>query len=327
MSQAQPLVLLLTHSGDYFTVDRVAEGIVRRGAIPLRFDTDRFPIEVRLGLRMDRGPFQQTLVLVGKGQTIRGEDIRAVWQRRVFAPHLPNNLDPKWHMACTRESQAVLHGFLTALEQARWFDPLPNVVAAEDKIRQLSVAVRHGFSLPRTLVTNNPDEVRVFFDDLGGNVVTKLLTPISFSMDGRGGAMHTSLLRRDHLDKLDSLRFCPMVFQEHIAKAHELRIAYVGGRCFAGAIDASKSAAGQVDWRMSRPDECAFHKADVPNDLAERIDGFMKDLGLGFGALDIIRTPEDEYVFLEVNPVGEWGMLERDLDLPIADAIAEELLR
>lgn len=58
-----------------------------------------------------------------------------------------------------------------------------------------------------------------------------------------------------------------------------------------------------------------------------RIDGFMKEMGLGFGALDVIRTPQGEYVFLEVNLVGEWGMLERDLDFPIADAIAEELLR
>jgi MvdC family ATP-grasp ribosomal peptide maturase len=325
MSLEKPYVLLVTHSGDYFTVDRVAEGLVRRGAIPIRFDTDRFPMNVRLGLRMDRGPFEQTLVI--NDQTIRGEDIRAVWQRRLVRPVLPDNLDPTWVAACAQESHAVLKGFLDQLQHARWFDPLPNILAAEDKFRQLAAAIRHGFSVPRTLVTNNPDEVRAFFEDLKGNVVTKLLTALSFSMDGRAAAMHTSLMRRDHLDKLDSLRFCPMVFQEHISKAFELRIAYVGGRCFAGAIDASKSANGHVDWRKSGPDECPFRKVDVPDELAARIDSLMKDLGLGFGALDVIRTPEGEYVFLEVNPVGEWGMLERDLDLPIADAIAEELLR
>lgn len=325
MSLSKPLVLLLTHSGDYFTVDRVAEGIVRRGAIPIRFNTDRFPTEVRLGSRMDRGPFRQTILC--NGQTIRGEDVFAIWQRRVVQPVLPDNLDPKWHAACSRESQAVLNGFLGQLQHARWFDPLSNINAAEDKFRQLEAAVRHGLSVPRTLVTNNPDEVRVFFDELEGNVITKLLTPISWSMDGRAAAMHTSLLLREHLDKLDSLRFCPMAFQEHIVKAYEMRIAYVGGRCFAGAIDASNSTAGQVDWRKTRPGECSFRKVDVPDDLAARIDSLMKDLGLGFGALDVICTPENEFVFLEVNPVGEWGMLERDLDLPIADSIAEELLR
>lgn len=221
----------------------------------------------------------------------------------------------------------MLLGFLNDLRHARFFDPLPVVRAAEDKIRQLTLATQHGFTVPRTLVTNDPAEVRAFFEDLSGNVVTKLHTAISQSMDGRGGAMHTSLVRREHLDRLDSLRFCPMVFQEHIPKACEYRIAYVRGRCFTGAIDASKSAEGKVDWRMSRPGECSFEKADLPKDLEATIDAFMRDLGLGFGALDVIRTPKDEYVFLEVNPVGEWGMLEKDLGLPIADAIAEELLR
>jgi glutathione synthase/RimK-type ligase-like ATP-grasp enzyme len=52
----------------------------------------------------------------------------------------------------------------------------------------------------------------------------------------------------------------------------------------------------------------------------------MTELGLVFGAIDLICTPAGEYVFLEVNPGGEWGMLERDLRLPIADAIARALL-
>ena len=52
----------------------------------------------------------------------------------------------------------------------------------------------------------------------------------------------------------------------------------------------------------------------------------MSELGLVFGAIDMICTPAGEHVFLEVNPGGEWGMLERDLGLPIADAIARALL-
>ena len=52
----------------------------------------------------------------------------------------------------------------------------------------------------------------------------------------------------------------------------------------------------------------------------------MSELGLVFGAVDLICTPSGEYVFLEVNPGGEWGMLERDLGLPISEAIAEALL-
>jgi hypothetical protein len=52
----------------------------------------------------------------------------------------------------------------------------------------------------------------------------------------------------------------------------------------------------------------------------------MSELGLVFGADDLICKHSGEHVFLEVNPGGEWGMLERDLELPISEAIAEALL-
>ena len=53
----------------------------------------------------------------------------------------------------------------------------------------------------------------------------------------------------------------------------------------------------------------------------------MDKLDLVYGAIDMIKTPDGEHVFLEVNPGGEWGMLERDLSYPIAEALAEALLK
>ncbi len=51
----------------------------------------------------------------------------------------------------------------------------------------------------------------------------------------------------------------------------------------------------------------------------------MRSLGLAFGALDFIRTPEGEWVFLEVNPNGQWLWLDDMLSLGITDAIASWL--
>jgi glutathione synthase/RimK-type ligase-like ATP-grasp enzyme len=60
--------------------------------------------------------------------------------------------------------------------------------------------------------------------------------------------------------------------------------------------------------------------------VATAIKALMSKLGLVYGAIDLIRTPNNDYVFLEVNPGGEWGMLERDLNYPISEAIADALL-
>jgi len=117
-----------------------------------------------------------------------------------------------------------------------------------------------------------------------------------------------------------------MVFQELIPKAYELRVAYVAGETFAGALDATGTSRGHTDWRRAAPDECRWQKAQLPTEVTSSLQALMSDLGLVFGAVDFICTPAGEHVFLEVNPGGEWGMLERDLGLHISEAIAEALL-
>ena len=133
-------------------------------------------------------------------------------------------------------------------------------------------------------------------------------------------------MKEEDLLEADLLRHCPMVFQERLTKAIELRIAYVDGNCFVGAIDASRSLKGQTDWRLASPDDCSWSAAEIPEELTAGLKALMRALGLVYGAIDIIKTLDGNYVFLEVNPGGEWGMLERDLNYPISEALADALL-
>jgi glutathione synthase/RimK-type ligase-like ATP-grasp enzyme len=47
---------------------------------------------------------------------------------------------------------------------------------------------------------------------------------------------------------------------------------------------------------------------------------------LNYGAIDIIVTPDNRHIFLEVNPAGEFFWLERCPGLPISKALADVLL-
>lgn len=117
-----------------------------------------------------------------------------------------------------------------------------------------------------------------------------------------------------------------MVFQELVPKRVELRVVCVGGRFFTGAIDASASARGQVDWRLAEPAEARWDPWELPAEVAARLRALLRSLGLVYGAVDLIVRPDGGTVFLEVNPAGEWGMIERDLELPIGAALADALL-
>lgn len=322
--KSRDIVLLLTHSGDYFTVERVAEAVSRRGARPFRLDTDLFPEAVRISSSLtSRGA--EYFIDAGR-VSLLAREVRAVWARKIWPPRLDENLDERLRAMCVRESLAALEGFLDGLGDARWVNDPSREREAENKLSQLRLAAAAGLKVPRTLVTNDPARARAFYEELDRVMVAKLLRPLSVSMNEAPFFVYTSEVTARDLEEADTLRHCPMVFQERIPKERELRVAYVGGRLFAGAIDAGDSARGATDWRRAEVGECAWEPAEVPREVAASLDALMTRLGLVYGAIDLIRTPSGEHVFLEVNPGGEWGMLERDLGLPISEAIAEELL-
>jgi glutathione synthase/RimK-type ligase-like ATP-grasp enzyme len=289
MHLPRDVVLLITHSADFYTVDRVAQSLLKLGARPFRLDTDKFPGTVQLQMHLGNK---------NNYSLINSENIKSL---------------------------AALEGFWDSLRDARWVDNLERIKAAENKLRQLRVAQEVGLVIPRTLVTNNPQSAREFFGELKGKMVAKLLTPLSATMSGSSFFLYTSAVKEEDLLEVDSLRHSPMVFQEQIPKLQELRVVFVDGKLFVGAIDASAYAATTVDWRRASADACIWQPHELPPEIVLRLKKFMANFGLIFGAFDLIQTPSEEYVFLELNPTGEWGMLERDLGYGISHAIAQAL--
>lgn len=318
-------VLMLTYGGDFYTVDLVAQALARRGARPVRFNTDLFPSSVKLSARAGDG--RAASLHTEAGEHLSATEVRAVWARKLWSLRMADDLDERYRSMCIRESAAALEGFLDALHDARWVNDLERERAAENKQRQLRLAALAGLRVPRTLVTNDPAAARQFFAETEGRTVAKLLRPLAVSMDaGRQPFVYTSRVGEEDLSGAETLRHSPMVFQELIPKERELRVACVAGEAFAGALDASGTSRAQTDWRRAAPGECRWEKAQLPAEVSAGLRALMSALGLVFGAVDLIHTPAGEYVFLEVNPSGEWGMLERDLGLPISEAIAETLL-
>jgi MvdC family ATP-grasp ribosomal peptide maturase len=318
-------VLLLTHSGDFYTVDLVAQVLARKGVRPIRFNTDLFPSSVKLSARA--GDERDGQLETETGERIFTSEVKAVWARKLWSPRMSDDLDARYRAMCIGESAAALEGFLDALHDVLWVNDLARQRAAENKQRQLRLAAHAGLPVPRTLVTNDPFAARQFFAETDGQTVAKLLRPLAVSMDADTPFVYTNRVREEDLAGAETLRHSPMVFQELIPKEYELRVAFVAGEVFAGAIDASGNARGQVDWRRVAPEECRWQKAQLPTKVTDGLRVLMSELGLVFGAVDLICTPSGEHAFLEVNPSGEWGMLERDLGLPISAAIAEALLQ
>src|SRR5690348_16635516 len=137
MSPTRDVALLLTHSGDFYTVDRVAQSLERMGVRPIRFNTDLFPSLVKLSARAgDADLFTET------GDQIFADEVRAVWARKLWPPRMVADLDERYRAMCVSESVAALDGFFDALHHARWVNDLDAQRNAENKQRQLRLAAR-----------------------------------------------------------------------------------------------------------------------------------------------------------------------------------------
>lgn len=327
-----PVALLLTHTRDHYTIDRVMAEVAARGVEPIRVDVDTYPARVGLDATFaDDGTPLPTLSLGGR--SVDPDAVAAVWCRKLWAAPPPEGLDPQMAAACVREAISARDLWLAGFEgRATFGRPVPIVnrpiaeQMAENKGRQLAAARACGLAIPPTLVSNRPDAVRAFWHAQGGDVVAKMLTPYSISMNADTPFVYTSRIAEADLDALDGLRQSPMVFQRRVPKAYELRVIVVGDRAFAGKIDATGSARGATDWRRASVGEVSWQPAELDAALTRRMCAVVRRLGLVYGAADVIITPEGEPVFLEVNPSGEWGMIEMQLGAPIAAALAESLL-
>ncbi|MFL5355965.1 MvdC/MvdD family ATP grasp protein [Archangium sp.] len=315
-------ILIVTHSTDNESPRAVARALEARGERVYRFDTDLFPTDLQLSL--DEGGGGR---ISGGAGELELSEVSAVWYRRnATGTRIPPGVDAQLRQPSMEESRRMVLGMMAALGVFQ-MDALEVVRRAEQKPLQLKLARALGLEVPRTVMTNDPEAVRAFARSCPGGVVTKMMA--SFAVYGERGeeqVVFTTPLDEKQLEDLDGLDLCPMTFQERVEKALELRVTVVGEQVMAASIDSQAKPGAREDWRregLALID--AWRPYPLPEPVRRRVLALMDALGLNYGALDFIVTPEGRHVFLEVNPVGEFMWLMRSPGLPIAEALADVL--
>lgn len=240
-----------------------------------------------------------------------------VWWRRVRPFEIDRAIaqEQRRSFGFSETAQAI-YGVLDALA-CPWMNPHLADEAAHRKPYQWSIARELGLKLPRTLVTTQARAAREFIQRVGvRRVVFKAF--LASIEEWR----ETRLVEEQDVDRLDLVRYAPVIFQEYVPGV-DLRITLVGEKIFAAEIDA-RHTSYPLDMRMV-VGEGVVSAVELPVALRERLLALQRRLGLRYGAIDMRRTDDGEYVFLEVNPAGQWLFVERRTGLPISRALAEEL--
>lgn len=281
-------------------------------------DLAAFPQAAQLSVDYDPASGHEHRLTTDSGR-LSFDEYDVVWWRRPqpFRLHRELVTGVDRNFAYT-ESREAFDGLWLVLD-AFWVNHPTRHEEAAHKVYQLSVAQDVGFEIPETRVTNDPDAAMAFVDEHGPeSTVYK-----AFSATERAWR-ETRVLEPEETAVLEDVEFAPVIFQEYIPADVDLRVTVVGDDVFAAAIH-SRETAYPVDFRMQM-DEARMEPFELPEGVSDRIHELMDQFGLAYGAIDVRRTPDGRFVFLEINPAGQWLFVEERTGQPITRAVADLLV-
>lgn len=264
------------------------------------------------------------------GGNIQFQDIRAVWNRRRGSFGEVDGLAPGRSEFIKRECLHARSGHFELLRHAAWMNDPNADQRAHNKLLQLRWATALGMNIPSTIVTQDPSAAHEFYLEHGQRVICKSISPsaeIQGDNERSPRIIYANILNKN-MEKSDfeTVKIAPTLFQEYVEKDYEIRVSVVGRSIFSAVIESQNSSKTQIDWRRYDRRNTPYYPYRIPSELESKILELMQVLGLEFGAIDLIRSPNGEYTFLEVNPGGQWGWVESLTGLPITEAIAEWLI-
>ena len=314
-------VLLITNTSD-FTCDYVVRSLNKFGADYYRLNTDEIGSDVFL--TFDFAYDIYTLFDRPKGLTIDLLTFHSVYFRR---PELPKfseeDITPDERQFMQLELRQTLEGLYKVLRNAYWISDIDAIRKAENKIFQQLLAKDIGFRIPLGVVTNNPEAFRWFVEKNNSDSIIKPIYSGQIGWPEMQNVVFTSELESE--PQSEQIELCPSYLQERIEKQYDVRVTVVGDEIFAVRIDSQSNQETMTDWRVG--ENILPHQViTLPDTIQKKCLELLRRLDLQFGAIDFVEISDGEYIFLEINPNGQWAWIETQTGLPISDTIAKKLV-
>jgi len=316
------MILFITNKED-ITIDILVDKLNKKSINYYRLNTEDLieKIDINIDLK------QSSFLLYDKIKKIHINinNIKSVYYRRPKLPELLllDNISESERNYLKHECFYILQGIYDFLNIKFWINSYWSILKAENKILQLQVAKKVGLKIPNSLITNNVSLAKKF-----NSKQECVIKPIKsgFIKDIDDPQIIFTNIFNPLKNEIEKVSLFPTYFQSHIKKQADIRVTIVGKNFFVAKICSQDKKSTSVDWRAGKNYDLKYEHIELPKKVQESCKKFMKALHLNYGALDFILEPNGEYCFLEINPNGQWGWIEKRLNLPISDAIIDLLL-
>ncbi len=267
--------------------------------------------ETGMELCIDNGEVSGELNVEGQAYAL--DRFTGIYTRMMDYRSLPEYMEAPGDKA-KRERCRGLHEMmirLCELSPARVVNRTSAMASNFSKPYQAQLIAPHGFSIPDTLITNDPETVKDFFAK-HGRVIYKSIS---------GVRSIVRELTEPDLKRLDHIRLCPTQFQQYVAGT-DVRVHTIGSAAFAVSISTDSA-----DYRYAHQQggRTELAPTTLPADTANRCIRLANALGLEFAGIDLRITPENEVYCFEVNPCPAFTYYESNTGQPIAAALARYL--
>lgn len=298
-----------------FSTDLVVQELESRGVNYFRLNKESFTT-YRSTIDIENG-FLEILV-DGHSYKVTSATRSIYYRQPVFLRNTPSSsltIDEQL-------SRSQWMGFLRSLvifDQAAWLNRPEATYLAETKAYQLVVAKDIGFNIPITLIGNDANK----FQQFEQQIIIKSLDTILLRESNDCLFTYSTIKESFELND-ENIASAPLTVQEYVAEKTDIRVTVIGDKLSA-VIITSEGIGIEEDWRTVDRDLVEYAVIELPKEIERYCFELLKRLKLNFGAIDLLLS-NGEFVFVEINPTGEWGWLvnsERRFDVDIATWLIE----
>lgn len=334
------ILILSTERGDISTED-IIDWLDYYDAPYMKLNGEDFDGNNSFKITINNNKIEAKIHLEEK--VLHSSSVKVVWFRRwnsfdklVFITRnasLSKELSLRLKTHLMKETQITSFAFFEIIKNAKWLDSYEKSFGL-NKLNVLMLAAKVGLKIPNTIISSDTKEMAIFINQ-NQEAITKTIGEItSFNSNNKDYYFKTCLVNQSNLlinenqNEGDEFTFYSSLLQERIEKKIELRVFYLDGEFYAMAIFSQKNERTRVDFRnydFENPNRYVPYK--LPQSVESNLTKLMELLSLKQGSIDLIKDKNNNYIFLEVNPVGQFGMTSIPCNYHLEKKVAKLLIK
>lgn len=314
-------VLVITNKSD-ITSDFIIRNLKKENVEFYRFNTEE--VTKSLELTIDFSSDKYLIFDSNQDKFIDLSKFTSVYYRRPKLPVICNEGLSNGELKFLQNELIFnLEGVYKLLRSAYWVSPLYSIREAENKIYQLHIAKSLGFNIPKSIIANSARNIRSFFKKNNQECIIKPIKSGLIGDNEDSKIVFTNKLK--NLPDSDSkIKMSPNFMQSEVKKKGDIRVIVVGNKVFSTFINSQTSHLTITDWRKGET-PLDHKRIDLPKTLEQKCITLLKKLNLRYGAIDFILDKSDNFIFLEINPNGQWAWIENQTGYQISSEIVKLL--